>query len=302
MAVIGTGNNPKAMWPGINAVWGTSYGERPLEYTDLFEVKQSSMQYEELVEATGFGLASLKPAGTGIAYDSDSQQTVSRFTHDAYALGFIVTHEEMKDNLYQSRGFRRTRNLAYSMRITKEIVHANVYNRAFNASYLGGDGSALCVTNHGSLSGSQSNTLATAADISESSLEDLTIQIYGAVNNRGLQIPVTPQTLIVHRNDWYEANRILKSVLQNDLSNNAINALRSTNALPGGIKMNHYLTDTDAFFIRTDIPESMISFQREDLLFDEDNDGDTKNQKYNAYERYVAFWGDWRGLYGSAGA
>ena len=302
MSTISTGNHPKALWPGIKAIWGTSYAEHPQEYPQLFEVQASSMAYEEMFETTGFGLAPIKPQGQAISYDSDSQQTVSRFTHVAYALGFIVTHEEMKDNLYQSRAFRRTRNLAFSMRTSKEIVHANVYNRAFNSSYVGGDGKELLATDHPTVNGNQSNELATAADLSETALEDLAIQIYGAKNGRGLQIAVRPNKLIIHRNDWFEANRILKSVLQNDTANNAINALKATNAFPGGIVMNHYLDDTDAWFVRTDVPNSLISFQREELIFDEDNDGDTKNMKYNAYERYVPFWADFRGLYGSPGA
>lgn len=302
MAVITTGAHPKALWPGIKAIWGTSYNEFPLEYPDLFEQQTSDKQYEELFETTGFGLAPVKPQGTAIAYDEDSQQTVSRFTNVAYALGFIVTHEEMMDNLYQSRAFRRTRNLAFSMRTTKEIVHANVYNRAFNTSFTGGDGKALIVTDHPTVNGNQQNALTTPADLSEASLEDLCILIHGAKNGRGLQIAIMPDKLIVHRNDLFEATRILRSTLQNDTPNNAVNALRLLNAIPNGIRVNHYLDDADAWFVRTNVPNSVITFQREELMFDEDNDGDTKNMKYNAYERYIPFWADWRGVYGTPGA
>lgn len=304
MAVISTANNPKALWPGIHAWFGRFYNEHPPEWPELFESQSSEKAYEELAEISGFGLAPIKSQGAAISYDSESQQITPRLTHVAYALGYIVTHEEMMDNLYEKVARRRTRALAFSMRTTKEIVHANVYNRAFNSSYTvtGGDGVELLSTSHPTLNGNQSNELATAADLSETSLEDLCIQIYGAKNGRGHQIALRPQKLIVHRNDWFEANRILKSVLQNDSAQNAINALRVTNAIPGGVAMNHYLDDTDAWFVRTDCPDSMISFQREALSFDEDNDGDTKNQKYTAYERYEPKWADFRGLFGSPGA
>lgn len=306
MAVISTGNYPKLLWPGIKAIWGTSYDQHPTEYTDLFDVRSSDMAYEETVEATGFGLAPVKNQGASITYDSDSQGSVSRYNHKAYALGFIVTHEEAMDNLYMKVAGRRTRNLAFSMRTSKEIVHANVYNNGFTtvstSAGAGGDGKELLATDHPCLNGNQSNELATAADLSEASLEDICIQIYQAKNSRGLQIAIRPQVLLVHPNDWFEANRILKSTLQNDSAENAINALRSTSAIPGGIKMNHYFDDTDAWFVRTNVSDSLISYQREAVIFDEDNDGDTKNRKYNAYERYKPFWSDFRGVYGSPGA
>lgn len=300
--IISTGNIPKALWPGIVGWWGRFYDEHPKQWPDLFEVRNSEKQYEELVEVTGFGLAPVKPQGQAIEYDSETQATVARFTNVAYALGYIITWEEMRDNLYEKVGRTRTQALAFSMRQTKETVAANVYNRGFNASTQpGGDGAAMLSASHPTAAGNQSNILSVAADLSEASLEDLTIQIYGAQNGRGLFIAIQPDSLVIPRQLWYEAHRILKSVLTPGTGNNAINAIKSTNAIPGGIKMNTYLTDSDAWFIRTNCPESLILFDRDPIMMEQDNDGDTKNIKYNAYERYVPKWADWRGIYGSSG-
>lgn len=300
--VISTANIAKALWPGVHGWFGRFYDEYPKEYTDLFEVQTSDKQYEEIVEVTGFGLAPIKPQGEAIQYDSEVQQTVARFTHVAYALGYIITWEESRDDQYEKVARTRTQALAFSMRQTKETVAANVYNRWFSSSYTGGDGVAGGSASHPTLAGNQSNLLSASADLSEASLEDMTVAIMGAQNGRGLTIALQPRSLIVSRQQWFEANRILKSVLQNDSANNAINALRATNALPEGIKVNHFLTDVDAWFVRTNCPQGMILFERDPLMFEQDSDGDTKNIKYNAYERYKAYWGDFRALYASPGA
>jgi len=302
MGVINTGSVPKALWPGINAWFGRYYKEYPKEYPELFEIQSSDKSYEEIVEVTGFGLAPVKPQGSAIEYDSEQQAVVARFNQVAYALGFIITWEEFRDNLYEKVGRTRTQALAFSMRQTKEIVAANIYNRAFNTDYTGGDAQPLISASHPTASGSQSNVLAVAADLSETSLEDICIQIAGAKNGRGLTIALTPQSLHVPRQLEFEAARILKSVLEPGTGNNAVNAIRALNSIPKGSKINHYFTDADAWFIRTDCPEAMILFERDAMMFEQDNDGDTKNIKYNAYERYVPKWGDWRGVYGSAGA
>lgn len=299
---ITTGSHPKALWPGIKAWWGRSYGEHKEEFPDLFELDTSEKSYEEDVQVTGFGLAPVKAEGAGVSYDSESQGYVSRYTHVAYALGYIVTHEEMADNLYEVVSKRRAQALAFSMRQTKENVAANVYNRAFNSAFTGGDGKELLATDHPTLSGNQSNELTTAADLSEASLEDLIVQVMGATNDRGLKISLMPRCLIVPRQEWFNANRILKSTLQNDTANNAVNVLKATNALPDGIKVNHYLTDADAWFVRTNVPRGMIRYQREAIDFARDNDFDTSNAKAKAYERYSFGWTDFRGLYGSPGA
>lgn len=226
---------------------------------------------------------------------------MTRYTNVAYALGYIVTYEELRDDLYEVVSKRRAQAIAFSMRQTKENVCANIYNRAFTSGYNGGDGTTLISTAHPTVTGNQSNQLTTSADLSETSIEDLTIQIMQTVNSRGLKISVLPQSLHIPPQLWYEANRILKSVLQNDTTNNAINVLRATGAFPKGIKLNHYFTSATAWFIRTNVPRGMQYFEREKMSFDQDNDFDTKNAKAAAYERYVAGWTDWRGLYGTAG-
>lgn len=301
MATITTGAHPKALWPGIKEWWGRSYDEHPEEFVDLFDKETSDKAYEEDVEITGFGLAPVKPQGTSINYDVESQGAVTRYTHVAYALGYVVTYEELRDDLYEVVSKRRAKQLAFSMRQTKENVAANVYNRAFNSTYVGGDAVSLINTAHPTTSGNQSNQLTTAADLSEAAIEDLTVQVMQAQNNKGLRISLMPQSLHVPVQYYYEANRILKSVLQNDTANNAINVLKAINVFPKGIKMNHYFTSATAWFIRTNAPAGMKHFERDAIMFDQDNDFDTKNAKAASYERYSMGWSDWRALYGTAG-
>lgn len=300
--IITTGSAPKALWPGIHSWWGQNYNEHGQECRDLFDFRSSEKSYEEIVEVIGFGLAPEKEQGTSVQYADWRQGAVNRFTNKAYALGFIVTYEEMRDNLYRELVMQRTGRLGMSMRTTKEIVAANVYNRAFNPAFTFGDGVSLISTAHPTDDGTQSNRLTIDADLSEQALEDLVIQISNAKDSAGLQIKLMPRTLHVPTNLQFVAERILGSVLQNDTANNAINALRAMSSIPGGIKMNHYFDDTDAWFIRTDATDGMVSFQREEMDFAEDNDFDTKNMKYAAYERWVPGVGDWRGLFGSPGA
>jgi hypothetical protein len=300
--VITTGSNPKALWPGVLKFWGMDYEKHSPEWKDLFDEKTSDKAYEEVVEMVGTGLAQVKPEGESITYDTQSQGNTTRFTNIAYALGIMVTHEERKDNLYMEVLERRIPDLRFSMEQTHETVSANVYNRAFSGSYLGADGVSLCSTAHPTMAGNQANRPTAGADLSETSLEDLCIQIYTAADNRGRKIKLMPQSLHVHPNDVHEATRILESVLQNDTANNAVNALKVMGMFPGGVKMNHYFTDADAYFIRTNRKWSMLHFQREALEPSDDGDHDTKNLKYAAYERYSMGWGDWRGVFGNPGA
>jgi hypothetical protein len=301
MAVITTGSHPKALWPGVYAWFGAKYAEHPQQYTKLFDAKSSSKNYEEMVEQTSFGLAPVKAEGSSTAYDSHAQGVTARGTNVAYSLGYIVTREEKADNLYTEVSMQRAASLAFSMAQTRENVGANVYNRAFNSSYTGGDGKELCATDHGSLAGDQSNELATAADLSEASLEDLTINIMDALNSKGLKISLQPKSLIVPTALVYDAQRILESTLQSGTANNDINALRSMSVIPE-VVVNNYLTDSDAWFIRTNCPSSLCWFDREPVQFSKDEDFDTDNAKAKAYMRFVPFWGDWRGLYGTPGA
>jgi len=301
MAVIFTGNHPKALWPGVKAWFGVGYGEHPEEYRDLFDIESSGQAWEEDVMMKGFGLMPIKIEGMASTYQGQTQGYVSRYTHVAYSLGFIVTYEELKDNLYAKVAGSRAKALGFSKRQTKENVGANVYNRAFNASYLGGDGLELLSTLHVSTAGTWSNELYPAADISETALEDLCIQIMGMTDENGLKIALQPMSLIVPRQLWFEANRILKSTLQNDSANNALNVLRSTNALPGGIKVNHYFTDPDAYFMRTNCPDGMKCYQRDSYDLMKDNDFETDNAKAKTYDRYSFGWSDPRSVVASAG-
>jgi len=301
MAAITTGAHPKALWPGIYAWWGRSYAEHVPEFPDLFETETSTKAYEEEVEITGFGLAPVKPQGKQIYYDTETQGAVSRYTHVAYALGYIVTYEELRDDLYEVVSRRRAQQLAYSMRQTKENILAAVYNQGFDATSLGADGVPLFSASHPTLPGNQSNVLATPADLSEAAVEDMCIQIMQTTNNRGLKISSLPQSLHVPTQLFFDANRIYNSVLQNDTANNAVNVLKAVGVFPKGIKVNHYFSSATAWFVRTNIPRSLQYFSRDAISFDQDNDFDTKNAKAACYERYSAFWSDFRGVYGSAG-
>lgn len=298
---ITTGNHPAALWPGVRKWFGTNYNEHPMEYPGCFEVVSSTKNYEEDVERTGFGLAQVKAQGDSVSYDTESQGWTKRYTHTAYALGFIVTREELDDNLYKERAFRRAQSLSYSMRQTVETVAANVYNNAFTSAD-GGDGVALCVTNHPSLNGTQSNALSSAADFSEASLEDLLVQINNATNSRGLKIAIRARKLLIPPALVFEAERVLKSTLQSNSAENNINAVRSMNLIPEGAMVNHYFTDTDAWFIKTDIPGGMTFMNRVAVELSNDNDFDTMNAKAKAYQRFSVGWTDWRGAYGTPGA
>lgn len=303
MANLNSGSFPKLLFPGLKNLFELELGRYPDEYTELFDVVDSDKRYEERVQMTGFGLAPRKDEGESIQYDSAQEGFTSRITNVPYALGFKITREAVRDNQYIQMGERYSRWLATAMKQTKENVCANVYNRAFNASYTGGDGKELIATDHPSLSGSQSNELDPAADLSEASLEDLTIQIMEATDDRGLRIQLRPTKLITPVELYYEAGRILRSELQSGSANNDINALRAMGVIPE-VVTNHYLTDADAFFIRTDMPEGegMIFQNRDPLEFEQDNDFDTKNLCYSAYERFAAGWASFRGVFGSEGA
>jgi len=300
--VISTGSIPKLLWPGLNAIWGQEYKDLDQQWRDLYEVQTSDKNYEEDVLLPGFGLAPVKPEGMSTSFDTTQQGFTSRYTHVAYGLGFILTFEMIEDNLYEKAAMNQTGKLARSFKQTKENVAANVYNRAFNPLYLGGDGVSLLNASHPTQSGLQSNILATPADLSEAALEDITIQIMNAVDDRGLRIALMGESLHVAPANVFEATRILQSQLQNDTANNAINAVKAQGLFPKGVKVNNYFTDPDAWFVRTDCPDSMKFFERNRAMFAQDNDFDTSNLKYKGYERYSAGWSDWRGVFSSAGS
>lgn len=303
MATITTGNFGKLLWPGLNKVYGKAYDEFKVEYPDLFDTFKSNKHYEEDLGVSSFGLTQVKAEGAPVNYDSERQAFLTRYTHVEYGLGFIVTKVMYEDDLYSVVGERRARGLAFSARQTKEVVGANVYNRAFNSSYTGGDGSALLVTNHANFAGGTwSNTLAVAADLSEAALEQACIDLMKFTNDRGLRISVMPQSLIIPSDLIFEAERILKSPYRVGTANNDINALKEMGKFPEGIVVNHYLTDTDAWFIRTNVQDGMKYWTRVDDTFTDDNDFDTDNAKYKVRARYSFGWTDPRGIYGSPGA
>lgn len=300
---ITTGSFAKSLWPGINAWYGKAYAEYPTEWDKLFDKNTSRRNFEEDVGVTSFGLAVQKAEGSPVSYDSERQGFVTRYTHVVYALGFMITREIMDDDLYDVVAPRRAQGLAFSMRQTKEIVGHNVYNRAFNASYTGGDGVSLLNAAHPNVAGgTQSNMLATASDLSEASLEQACIDIQGLRNDRGLLISLKPQKLVIHYSNEFEAYRILKAVGRTGTDLNDPNAIKEMGMFPGGVFVSHYLTDPDAWFIRTNAPHGMKYFERRGDEFTTDNDFDTENAKFKATARYSFGWTDWRGLFGSAGA
>jgi hypothetical protein len=302
---ITTGSFAKALWPGINKWYGESYKEWPEEYMQLFAKETDTRAYLEDVGVSNFGLAAQKAEGSPIGYDSAKQAFVNRYVHKTYALGFIVTEEAQDDAQYDlsALGKKDAQALAFSMRQTKEVLGANVYNRAFTAGFTYGDGSILCVSSHAlAAGGTFSNVPTVAADLSEAALEQACIDIAGFTDDRGKQISMMPDKLIIPTELMFEAERILKSTLQNDTANNAVNALKSTGMFKNGVVVNHYLTDADAWFIRTNCPDGMKYISRKETTFAMDNDFDTSNAKFKASFRCSFGNTDPRGIYGSAGA
>lgn len=301
--VTNTGSHPKLLWPGIKAIWGQVYNEHPTEYVDLYDEEDSSKAYEQKVGLTGFGLAPIKPEGQPLMYDGEVQGGITTMVHIAYALGYQVTFEELNDNLYSEVASRRAKANAFSMNQTVENVAAFLYNNAFVTTYFTlWDAKALIATDHVNVTGGTfSNALSPAAALSESALEDLTIQMMQTTNDRGLRISVMPKSLHVAPGEWYNAHRILKSVQQSGSANNDINVLKATNAIPGGIKLNHYFTSPRAWFLRTNVPEGMSMMWRARPDFQQDNDFPTKNALAASYMRFSVSCADARGIFGSNG-
>jgi len=301
MAAINTGLFGKALWPGINKWYGKAYAEFPTEYDKIFDKRTSRKAFEEDVSISSFGLALQKGEGQPISYDTEQQGFVDRYTHVVFALGFIITKEMVDDDQYDVVGERKANGLAFSMRQTKEINGANVLNRAYNATYTFGDGVTLVNSAHPNIAGGTwSNIIATAADLSEAALEQATIDIQKYTNDRGLRINVMPKKLIIPVDLDYDANKIMDTHYEVGTDNNTVNLVRSR--FPGGIVKNHYLTDTDAWFILTNIPTGMTYFERDADKFGQDDDFDTDNAKFKARGRYSFGCSDKRSIYGSAGA
>lgn len=304
---INTGNNAKLLWPGLNTIYGITYAEYKMEYTQIFETLDSYKAYEEDIGMTGFGLASVKPEGQPGTYDVERQAFLTRFSHATFFTGFIITEENMDDDLYDTIGERRTKGLAYSVRQTRETVGANVINRAFNTAFLGGDGSTLIAsTGAGSAThpnfsgGTWTNGPTTDSDLNEAALEQAVIDIADFTDDRGKAIQVMPYQLIIANGNQFNAERILASQLQSGTANNDVNALYAMSSIPK-IHLNHYLSDPDAWFVQTDVPNGMTHYERKAPVFAVDNDFDTSNAKFKVTYRESYGWKDPRCFYGSAG-
>lgn len=299
---INSGSFAKALWPGVNAWYGKSYNDYATEYDKIFEKNSSNRAFEEDVGISSFGLAVQKPEGSPIVYDNERQGFITRYQHVVFALGFIVTKEAYDDDQYDVVGKRKAQGLARSIRQTKEIVGANVYNRAFNASFVGGDGVSMINAAHPNIAGGTwSNQIATASDISEAAIEQAAIDIAGFTDDRGLIIAALPEKLVIPRQLIYETKRILGSDGRVATDLNDLNALKEMGVI-GGVVTNHYFTDPDAWFILTNVKNGVKYFERDADSFDMDNDFDTDNAKYKARSRYSFGWTDPRAVYGSAGA
>jgi hypothetical protein len=292
----------KELEPGLNALFGLEYKNYENEHAQIYDIESSDRAFEEEVMLTGFGEAPVKTEGAGVSYDSAQEAFTARYTHETIALAFSLTEEAIEDNLYDRLAARYTRALARSMATTKQIIAASVLNGAFSTS-IGGDGVALCSTAHPTVGGPNlSNTLATAADLSETSLEQALIDIAAFTDERGLKIAVQGIKLIIPKELQFTADRIMKSTLRVGTADNDINAIRNMGMIPQGYTVNHYLTDPEAFFIKTDAPNGMKMFQRLGIKTAFEGDFDTGNVRYKARERYVFGFSDPRGIFGSPGA
>jgi hypothetical protein len=302
--MITTGSFAKALYPGVSTWWGQAYNEWSTQWTELFDQNKTRRAYEEDVQSTGFGLAAVKPEGSGITYDDTTQGFVTRYNPVVYGLGFVITREMVEDDLYGVIGPKRAKALAFSMRQTKEQVAANVYNRAFNGTYAGGDGLELLSGAHLNYNGgTYANELSVAADLSEASLEQACIDIAKLKNDRGLNISLMGECLIISVDQMFEAHRILQTQYRVGTSDNDVSALYAMGKFPGGVKVNHYLTDSDAWFIRTNLRQDGLKyFSRREKQFTMDNEWETENAKFKATERYSFGWTDPRALFGSPGA
>lgn len=303
MATINKGLFGKALWEGVNVWYGDAYNEFSPEYPELFTKYASHKAFEEDIGVVGLGLASVIPEGGAVPFDSMRQGFITRYTAIKYGLAFAITDELIEDDLYKVVAQKKAQSIAYSMRQTKETVAANVYNRAFNSTYTGGDSVEMCSDAHVNVSGGTwSNELATAADLSEASLEQACIDMGSWTDDRGLQINAMAEKLIIPIELQFIAERILMSPLRVGTADNDINALKMMGKFPGGIVMNHYLTDADAWFLRTNVRDGMKHFERRPDALSDDVDFSTDNLLYKATARYSFGWTDPRGIFGSPGA
>jgi hypothetical protein len=292
----------KELEPGLNALFGLEYSRYDNEHAEIFDTESSDRAFEEEVMLTGFGAGQVKPEGTGVTYDSAQEAWTARYTHETIALAFSLTEEAVEDNLYDRISARYTRALARSMMHTKQVKGANVLNNAFSSSYTGGDAVSLLNSSHTLVQASVGkNKPDTDADLNETSVENAMIDIAKFTDERGLKTANKAIKLIIPVNSQFIAERLMASNLRVATADNDINALRSSGMLPQGYVVNHYLTDTDAWFVKTDAPNGMKHFQRAAISSGMEGDFNTGNVRYKARERYSFGWSDWRAMYGSSG-
>ena len=294
----------KELLPGLNALFGMEYARYGEEHAEIFETESSERSFEEETKLSGFGAAPVKNEGAAIAYDNAQEAFTARYTHETIAMGFSITEEAMEDNLYDSLSTRYTKALARAMAYTKQVKAAAVLNNAFSGSGVTyGDGKTLCATDHPLVSGgTNSNTPATPADLNETSLEAAIIQIAAWTDERGLLIAAKPRKLVVPPSLQFVATRLLETELRVATADNDINAMRSMGSIPGGYTVNNYLTDSNAWFLMTDIPNGLKHFVRTPMQTSMDADFDTGNARYKARERYSFGVSDPLGIFGSPGA
>ena len=292
----------KELEPGLNALFGLEYKRYENQHTEIFDTENSDRAFEEEVMLSGFGNAQVKGEGQGVSYDSAQETFTSRYTHDTIALAFSITEEAIEDNLYDRLASRYTKALARSMANTKQVKAANVLNNAFDSSFAGGDGKELCATDHPTIAGTFSNELATSADLNETSLEQSLIDIAAFTDERGLKVAARGLKLIIPSELQFTAERLMKSAQRVGTADNDINAINSMGMIPQGYVVNNFLTDTDAFFIKTDVPNGLKHFVRSPINTKMEGDFDTGNVRYKARERYSFGFSDPRGIFGSPGA
>ena len=293
----------KELVPGLHALFGLEYDRYDAEYEEIFETETSERAFEEEVMLTGFGEAPVKFEGSGVTYDTAQESFTARYSHETIALAFSLTEEAIEDNLYDTLSSRYTRALARSMMTTKNIKGANILNNAFSSSFVGGDGKELCATDHPTVGNeTQRNELSTASDLNETSLEQSLIDIAAFEDERGLKINAQARKLIIPTALQFVADRLLETPGRVGTADNDINALRNMGMVPEGFTVNHYLTDTDAFFLTTDVPNGLKHFVRSPVATSMEGDFETGNVRYKARERYSFGFSDWRGIFGSPGA
>ena len=292
----------KELEPGLNALFGLEYATYENQHAEIFDTENSDRAFEEEVMLSGFGAAAVKPEGTSVNFDNATESFTARYSHETVALAFSITEEAVEDNLYDKISTRYTKALARSMAHTKQVKAANVLNNGFNSSFTGGDGVELFSDAHPTTSGNQRNELATAADLNETSLEQSMIDIAAFEDDRGLKVAAKARKMIIPSALQFTADRLMASANRTATSDNDINAIRNMGMIPEGYVVNNYLTDTDAFFIKTDVPNGMKHFQRAPVATSMEGDFETGNVKYKARERYSFGFSDWRGMFASEGA